>query len=160
MIIPSPNGFTKGIHKWAVQFAKDTQFGTYSRRAIVVVTKAKDEWINKNKTYRWVDDDSSCHWNGGQSPNETIQIILNLNSYTIEFYRIHPLEIECKEQKLNSTETCYFALAIDYDERCAVFECVYLNLIITHKFFNLLLPVLRLLTTFEFLFLLNVQIPK
>ena len=32
MVCPSPNGFNKGIHKWAVKYAKNAGLGTYAEK--------------------------------------------------------------------------------------------------------------------------------
>ena len=139
MIYPSLNGFKRGIHKWAVKFAKDNGLGQFSRRAIGVVTRIDDEWINKDVNNVWPHDDDAepigSFYDGTHLlmnkwvEDETIEMVLNLNLFFVTYYKyIDDYEtqtiIKLKQDELQKGETYFFALCVDCDNRCCVFECV------------------------------------
>ena len=139
MVTPFPNGFKKGIHKWAIRFVEDIQLGEYTRRCIGVVTMIDDKWINKDIGGAWPRDINArsykqmgSNWNGygfgTWKENEIIEVILNLDSFIIQYYKIindKPSKIiKLAEDELSKDETYYFAFCIDCDERCCVFESV------------------------------------
>ena len=135
MVFPSPNGFNKGVHKWAVKYIGHMQWG--SVRSIGVTTKMDGEWISNGVGEEaWCDDDNGSHNRGNYASGcfswlktETIEIILDLDESVISYYKIldndaskNPEKV--KEDKLEPDETYYFALCVDSDSKCGIFECV------------------------------------
>lgn len=127
IIFPSPNGFSKGIHRWAVKFVS----GTTSTRSIGITTEMDDTMILQQ-----VEDRNSfgvSRWTGEFKwrQNETIEVILDLENLVVSCYRIQKdwySEEETtskeKEDKLEPNKTYYFAMCIDSDKRCCIFESV------------------------------------
>ena len=62
--------------------------------------------------------------------NETVEIILNLNLFIVTYVKVCDINdetqkiVQLKQEKLKQGETYFFALCIDCDNRCCVFECV------------------------------------
>ena len=71
------------------------------------------------------------YWDGYSYPNvwcedETIEVVLNLEEYKVEYYRIQDDNetTKIKEDNLSPDKMYYFALCMDCDEMCCVFESV------------------------------------
>ena len=139
MIYPSPNGYDKGVHKWAVKYERINQLGFASYRSIGVTSKIDINVISDGDP--WCDDtDKGSYWDarGEWYTNETIEIILDLDALKIEFYKIVGkknnsdddqdenenviLINKCKQNTLKPDTTYYFALCMDSGHRCCVFE--------------------------------------
>lgn len=121
-VYPSPNGFTKGIHKWAVRFIS----GSASTRYIGITTEMDDKSILEQ-----VEDTQSfgvSRWRGSYRwyRDQTIEVILDLNKFTVSYYKIKPPNdiTKLKEDTLKENTTYYFAMCIDADNSCCVFESV------------------------------------
>ena len=136
MVCPSPNGFTKGIHKWTVKLVNNGQFSGSSRRAIGVLTQINRKWIKKNIGDIWPDHYSSF-WDGRGikdeyewQENEIIEITLNLNTYHVSFNKIiedgdNTKIIQLRKDQIKPNETYYFGLCIDCDRRCCSFQSLF-----------------------------------
>ena len=139
MIFPSPNGYSNGIHKWAVKFAGSIEsfFARLAYRSIGVTTKIHDKWITNGVGVKsWCNDVGGSYWNGRMDWNEydIVQVTLNLNTSTVTYHKYHEipgddkdqyLEVKkLKEDELKPGQIYYFAFCMDCDRRCCVVECV------------------------------------
>ena len=134
MIFPSPNGFRVGLHKWAIKYVKLCRSGNASTRSIGVTSKITQKCTSRQVNWNDADGSHNCYWagRGKWRPNETIEVILNLKAFKVEFYRIIEgykskddiMIIKLKEDILKPDTTYYFALYMDSDHKCGVFECV------------------------------------
>ena len=133
MIFPSPNGFRTGLHKWAIKYVKLCRSGFASTRSIGVTSKIIQKWTSNQLHWDDADGSHNCYFNGRGTwyLNLTIEVILNLDALKVEFYKIiggdnksKDAIIKLKEDILRPDTTYYFALCIDSDHNCCVFECV------------------------------------
>ena len=133
MIYPSPNGFNEGIHKWSVKCIANGWLN--GLRSIGVTTVISEEWISKGVgNNKWPKDDKQGSYLDGFRKwydNQTIEVILNLNVFIVEYYLIKEKDgsserIKLKQDKLteNDQDKYYFALCIDSDYSSFVFEYI------------------------------------
>lgn len=135
MVYPAPNGFTKGIHKWSVQFIKHNGYPydyCISIGVTSVFTKIKhEEWISKGvgQYTPWAKYGpsyvKSSSYYDGWSVNDTITIELNMDKGTVEYFNG---DKKLKTDKIHKAAApFYFAICINSNKHCGVFKSVLLQ---------------------------------
>ena len=132
MVFPSPNGFSDGVHKWTVKYARDN--GYASTRTIGVTSKIDQQWISNGVGNRlFCDDKDGSYWSGISgylTKNAIIEIVLDLEKLAVSYYKIRENEdpetklTPQKIERLKPDTIYYFAFCMDCDQRCCAFECV------------------------------------
>lgn len=128
LVYPSPNGFTKGVHRWSVKYVSYDELRGF--RSIGVTTKIYNFWQGRDRL-DFPKEDKGSHWNGlgykwTWKDTQIIEVVLDIDAETVTYYKIEDsLElIKLKQDKIDSNQTYYFALSISSDKRCSVFESV------------------------------------
>ena len=160
LIYPSPNGFTDGIHKWAVKYSQNNEWFGFRSIGVTTVLYDDEQWDQESESedlrfpkggscYDGSDRREGYTW----KPGETMEVILNLETKMISYYKVtesskliklrengifYKRERRTMEDLLKRTkapklpETYYFVLSISADYRCGVFQSV-MPITITEK---------------------------